>query len=54
MNSPTDKPFTDPAGNWNQRFETDAYIFDKAPNRWLQAQAAPWKQRQRVLCLADE
>lgn len=53
MNSPTDKPFTDPAGTWNQRFETDAYVFGKAPNRWLQAQAAPWKPGQRVLCVAD-
>ena len=53
MSSKPDKPFADPAGTWNRRFDTDAYVFGKAPNRWLQEQATAWKPGQRVLCVAD-
>ena len=53
MNASTEKPFTDPAGTWNRRFQTDAYVFGKSPNQWLREQAAAWLPGQRVLCVAD-
>ena len=53
MNASTEKPFTDPAGTWNRRFQTDAYVFGKSPNQWLREQAAAWQPGQRVLCVAD-
>jgi cyclopropane fatty-acyl-phospholipid synthase-like methyltransferase len=46
--------FFDGADFWNKRFNTPDYIFGKAPNEYLQAQA--WlhlKKGDSVLCVAD-
>jgi cyclopropane fatty-acyl-phospholipid synthase-like methyltransferase len=46
--------FSDGADFWNKRFNTPDYIFGKAPNEYLQAQA--WlhlKKGDSVLCVAD-
>lgn len=53
MSGPGDKPFSDPAGNWNRRFAGDDYLFGTAPNLWLREQAHHWQAGQRVLCVAD-
>jgi len=46
--------FSDGADFWNKRFNTPDYIFGKAPNEYLQAQAAPYLKRgDNVLCVAD-
>lgn len=51
MTSPT--PFPDPAGTWNQRFQTPGFLFGTQPNSWLRDHAAQWLAGQRVLCVAD-
>jgi 2-polyprenyl-3-methyl-5-hydroxy-6-metoxy-1,4-benzoquinol methylase len=46
--------FSDSADFWNKRFDTPDYIFGKAPNEYLQAQAASHLKRgDSVLCVAD-
>jgi 2-polyprenyl-3-methyl-5-hydroxy-6-metoxy-1,4-benzoquinol methylase len=46
--------FPDGADFWNKRFNTPDYIFGKAPNEYLQAQATlHLKQGDSVLCVAD-
>jgi len=45
--------FADPAGTWNKRFGTEAYLFGTEPNIWLREQAGVWSPGQRVLCVAD-
>ena len=48
-----DTPFTDPAGTWNKRFETEDYIFGREPNEYLREQVALLPPGARVLCVAD-
>jgi 2-polyprenyl-3-methyl-5-hydroxy-6-metoxy-1,4-benzoquinol methylase len=46
--------FSDGADFWNKRFDTPDYIFGKAPNEYLEAQAKHHvKQGDSVLCVAD-
>jgi cyclopropane fatty-acyl-phospholipid synthase-like methyltransferase len=46
--------FSDGADFWNKRFNTPDYIFGKAPNEYLQAQASlHLKKGDSVLCVAD-
>ena len=46
--------FSDGADFWNKRFDTPDYIFGKAPNEYLQAQASlHFKKGDSVLCVAD-
>jgi 2-polyprenyl-3-methyl-5-hydroxy-6-metoxy-1,4-benzoquinol methylase len=46
--------FSDGADFWNKRFDTPDYIFGKAPNEYLQAQATlHLKKGDAVLCVAD-
>jgi 2-polyprenyl-3-methyl-5-hydroxy-6-metoxy-1,4-benzoquinol methylase len=46
--------FTDGTDFWNKRFDTPDYIFGKAPNEYLQAQAKQYlKKGDSVLCVAD-
>ena len=46
--------FSDSADFWNKRFNTPDYIFGKAPNEYLQAQAMlHLKKGDSVLCVAD-
>jgi 2-polyprenyl-3-methyl-5-hydroxy-6-metoxy-1,4-benzoquinol methylase len=46
--------FSDGADFWNKRFDTPDYIFGKAPNEYLQAQATSHLKRgDSVLCVAD-
>jgi len=46
--------FSDGADFWNKRFNTPDYIFGKAPNEYLEAQAKRHlKQGDSVLCVAD-
>jgi 2-polyprenyl-3-methyl-5-hydroxy-6-metoxy-1,4-benzoquinol methylase len=46
--------FSDGADFWNKRFDTPDYIFGKAPNEYLEAQAKPHlKKGDSVLCVAD-
>jgi 2-polyprenyl-3-methyl-5-hydroxy-6-metoxy-1,4-benzoquinol methylase len=46
--------FTDGTDFWNKRFDTPDYIFGKAPNEYLQAQATlHLKRGDSVLCVAD-
>ena len=46
--------FSDGADFWNKRFDTADYIFGKAPNEYLVAQAKlHLKQGDSVLCVAD-
>jgi 2-polyprenyl-3-methyl-5-hydroxy-6-metoxy-1,4-benzoquinol methylase len=46
--------FSDGADFWNKRFDTPDYIFGRAPNEYLQAQATRFlKQGDSVLCVAD-
>ena len=46
--------FSDSADFWNKRFNTPDYIFGKAPNEYLQAQATlHLKKGASVLCVAD-
>ena len=46
--------FSDAANFWNKRFDTPDYIFGKAPNEYLEAQAMlHLKQGDSVLCVAD-
>jgi cyclopropane fatty-acyl-phospholipid synthase-like methyltransferase len=46
--------FLDSADFWNKRFNTPDYIFGKAPNEYLQAQAMlHLKKGASVLCVAD-
>jgi len=45
--------FNDAAATWNQRFQTERYIFGIAPNEYLRAQAQHLAPRSRVLCVAD-
>ena len=53
MNTPTPTPFANAADTWNQRFESEDYIFGTEPNAWLREQAGVWQRGQRVLCVAD-
>ena len=54
MSSPTTPPaFTDPAGTWNRRFETEGFLFGSEPNEWLREHAGVWAPGQRVLSVAD-
>ena len=46
-------PFTQAADTWNQRFDSEAYLFGTEPNTWLRGQAGVWQPGQRVLCVAD-
>jgi cyclopropane fatty-acyl-phospholipid synthase-like methyltransferase len=46
--------FSDGADFWNKRFDTPDYIFGKAPNKYLEAQAKLHiKKGDSVLCVAD-
>ena len=46
--------FSDSADFWNKRFNTPDYIFGKAPNEYLQAQAMlHLRKGASVLCVAD-
>jgi cyclopropane fatty-acyl-phospholipid synthase-like methyltransferase len=46
--------FSDAANFWNKRFDTPDYIFGKAPNEYLEAQAKlHLKKDDAVLCVAD-
>ena len=46
--------FSDSADFWNKRFDTPGYIFGKAPNEYLEAQAKHHlKPGDSVLCVAD-
>jgi cyclopropane fatty-acyl-phospholipid synthase-like methyltransferase len=46
--------FSDSADFWNKRFNTPDYIFGKAPNEYLHAQASlHLKKGDSVLCVAD-
>jgi cyclopropane fatty-acyl-phospholipid synthase-like methyltransferase len=46
--------FSDGADFWNKRFDTPDYIFGKAPNEYLEAQAKHHlKKGNSVLCVAD-
>jgi cyclopropane fatty-acyl-phospholipid synthase-like methyltransferase len=46
--------FSDSADFWNKRFDTPDYIFGKAPNEYLEAQATlHLKKGDTVLCVAD-
>jgi 2-polyprenyl-3-methyl-5-hydroxy-6-metoxy-1,4-benzoquinol methylase len=46
--------FSDSTDFWNKRFDTPDYIFGKAPNEYLQAQATSHLKRgDSVLCVAD-
>jgi SAM-dependent methyltransferase len=45
--------FNDAAATWNQRFQTERYIFGIAPNEYLRAQAQHLAPHSRVLCVAD-
>lgn len=47
-------PFTNPAGQWNQRYASaDGFLFGTEPNAWLRQHAGIWQAGQRVLCVAD-
>ena len=47
-------PFTNPAGQWNQRYASaDGFLFGTEPNAWLRQHAGTWQAGQRVLCVAD-
>ena len=47
-------PLPDSTHFWNKRFDTPDYIFGKAPNEYLEAQAKyHLKQGDSVLCVAD-
>lgn len=46
--------FSDGADFWNKRFDTPDYIFGKAPNEYLEAQAKLYlKKGDSILCVAD-
>jgi cyclopropane fatty-acyl-phospholipid synthase-like methyltransferase len=46
--------FSDSADFWNKRFDTADYIFGKAPNEYLEAQAKHHlKKGDSILCVAD-
>lgn len=53
MSQPTPPAFADAAQTWNQRFQTQDFIFGTAPNEWLSEHAGVWRSGQRVLCVAD-
>ncbi len=53
MTTPNPTAFPDAAQHWNQRFQTDDYVFGTEPNLWLRDQAALLKAGQRALCVAD-
>ena len=53
MNTPTPTPFANAADTWNQRFESEDYIFGTEPNAWLREHAGVWQPGQNVLCVAD-
>lgn len=50
MNSPA---FADAAATWNKRFESGDYLFGRAPNESLCAQASRLTAGGRALCVAD-
>jgi SAM-dependent methyltransferase len=45
--------FAHPRDTWNARFAQDDYLFGRAPNAFLAAQAHRLVPGQRVLCVAD-
>ena len=45
--------FSDAAAQWDQRFGGDDYLFGRAPNEYLRAQAPLLPTGGRVLCVAD-
>lgn len=45
--------FADAASTWNQRYAGEDYVFGRAPNAYLRAQAALLPARGRALCVAD-
>jgi SAM-dependent methyltransferase len=53
MSKPAPSAFPDAAQTWNQRFDTDDFIFGTGPNDWLREHAGVWQPGQRVLCVAD-
>jgi SAM-dependent methyltransferase len=51
---PSSQPsFADAAATWNQRFQTERYIFGSEPNEYLRAQVHRLAPGGRVLCVAD-
>ncbi|MBK1613826.1 SAM-dependent methyltransferase [Rubrivivax gelatinosus] len=46
-------PFADPAGTWNQRYQTEGFLFGTEPNDYLQRVAPRLPAGGRVLCVAD-
>ena len=47
-------PFTNPAGQWNERYASaDGFLFGTEPNAWLRQHAGIWQAGQRVLCVVD-
>jgi SAM-dependent methyltransferase len=49
-----DKPFSNPAATWNQRFASaQGYLFGTEPNAWVREHGVRWQAGQRVLCVAD-
>lgn len=53
MTTPPPPAFPDAAQHWNQRFQTDEYVFGTEPNLWLRDHAALLAPGQRALCVAD-
>lgn len=53
MSTTSTAPFADPAGTWNRRFASDAYVFGTEPNQWLRTHATVWQPGQQVLSVAD-
>lgn len=51
----TSKPsgFQDAANTWNQRFNSETYLFGTQANQWLQSQQHLLTAGQRALCVAD-
>ena len=53
MSDSSPAPFSDPAGTWNSRFDSDTYLFGTTPNDWLREHAGQSTPGQRILCVAD-
>jgi len=45
--------FANPAQTWNQRYQSEGFLFGTEPNHWLARHAPVWKRGDRVLCVAD-
>lgn len=50
---PASPSFTEPALNWNRRFNDPGYLFGTEPNAWLRQHAGVWKAGERILSVAD-